>query len=91
MGNVVKEQAIEQELNLAVNAVRGKDLVDEIEGGEGEFRNGDVKSNDVKLSKPLKLSRSKKLERDDEYGKMNKILSKIKSLEGCYEGFIKHG
>ena len=55
-----------------------------------EFRNGDVKGNDVKSSKPLKLSRSKKLKRDEEYGKMIKILSKIKSLKGCYEGFIKH-
>ena len=60
VGNAIKEQVIEQGLNLAVDAVRGKDLVEEIEGEEEEFRNGDVKSNDVKLSKPLKLSKSKK-------------------------------
>ena len=60
-----------------------------MEGEEEEFRNGDVKSNDIKLSKPLKLSRNKKLMREEEYGKLIKILSKIKSLKGCYEGFIK--
>ena len=50
-------------LNLAVDAVRGKDLVEEIDGEQEEFRDGDVKSNNnsVKSSKPHKLSRSKKL------------------------------
>ena len=49
----------------------------------------DVTSNDVKSSKSLKLSRKKKLKRDEEYGKMIKLLSKIKSLKGCYEGWLK--
>ena len=88
VGNAIKEQVIEQGLNSAVDAVRGKDLVEEIK--EEGFRNWDVKSNNVKSSKPLKLSRSKKLKRDEEYGKMIIILSKIKLLKGCYEGFIKH-
>ena len=62
---------IEQGLNLAVDAVKGNDLVEEI--GEEGFRNGDVKSND----------RSKKLNMDEEYGEMIKLISKIKLLEGC--------
>ena len=44
--------------------------MDEI--GEEGLRNGDVKSIDVKSSKPLKLNRSNKLKRDEEYGKMIK-------------------
>ena len=82
VGNATKEQVIEQGLNLAVEAVRGKDLVEE--NREGELRNWDVKSNDVKSSKSLKLSRSKKLKRDKEYRKMIKLLSEIESLKGCY-------
>ena len=62
MGNAIKEQVIEQGLNFAVDAVRGKD---KIKGENEEFRNGDVKGNDIKSSKPLKLSRSKKLKRDE--------------------------
>ena len=57
VGNAIKEQGIEQWLNLVLNAVRGRDLVEELQGEEEEFRNGDVKSNDVKSSRPLKLSR----------------------------------
>ena len=70
---------IEQGFNSVVDAVRGKD---EIEGEEEKFRNGDVRSNAVESSKPLKLSRSEKLKGDEEYGKTIKILSKIELLQG---------
>ena len=71
MGNAIKEQVIEQGLNFAVDAVRGKD---KIEGENEEFRNRDVKKIGVKSFKPLKLSVSEKLKRDEEYGKMIQIL-----------------
>ena len=60
MGNAIKDQVIEQGSNLVVDDARCKDLVGEIQGEEEEFRNGDVKGNFVKLSKPLQLSRKKK-------------------------------
>ena len=56
MGNAIKEQLIEQGLNFEVDAVRGKD---KIKGEDEKFRNGGVKSTDVKSSK---LSRNKKTE-----------------------------
>ena len=70
---------------MAVEIIRGKDLV---VGEDEEFENGVVKSTDVKSFKSLKRSGNKKLKRDEEYGKIIKILYK-KSLKGCYEGFIK--
>ena len=53
-----------RELNLAVDTVRGKDLVGEIEGEDEEFRNRDVKRNASMSTKLLKLTRSKKMKKD---------------------------
>ena len=39
--------------------------------------------------KSPELSRRNKLKRDEKYGKIIKIISKIRSLKECYEGFIK--